>query len=147
MGIIIRRALAGVAFALFTFVSAILVVLVLTGEVGRPILWEIKGGYRGWIIVGYENPTCARLDRRGIYLVISVPYSGRACTSSPMPKGWRYERYVYVGEHQQQRALRSVGWNRDPEIWPISTDPKKKLEYLFVGSKKELDEGWRSRPD
>ncbi len=120
---------------------------VLTGNLGRPILCQLPPGYRGWVIVQYQNPICPPMSREGIYLTIRIPPSGRACTSSPMPMGWRYEHFEYVYEDGRRKALRSSGWDDNSEIWPLSASAEKNLEFLFVGSQRELNQSWGSRPD
>lgn len=120
---------------------------VLTGNLGRPVLWQLSPGFRGWVVVEYEKPDCPPLPTEGIRLVIGVPPSGHACTSSPMPKGWRYERYEYVLANGRRRVIPSNGWDSNSEITPLSVNLKKKTEFLFVGSREELNKSWGSRPD
>jgi hypothetical protein len=123
----------------------IIVVAALTGNLRRPILWELSPGYRGWVVVEYQRRDCPPLSTEGIQLVITVSASGHACTSSPIPKGWRYERYEYVLENGTRREIPSSGWDRDSEITPL--DSKKRLAFLFVGNQQELNNSWGNRPD
>ena len=129
---------------------AVLIVIgsaLLTGNLGRPVLYQFSPDYKGWVVVAYDKPGCSPLSKDGVYLVVSIPFSGRACTSSPVPEGWRYYRFECVYENGRRRVLRDKGWNNNSEIWPISYNPKRKIEFLFVGSQQELHKSWASRPD
>jgi hypothetical protein len=133
----------GVLILMFISIGA----AVLTGSVGRPILWEFSPRYRGWVVVEYERPECPPLLTKAMHLVIDVPPSGHACTSSPIPKGWRYERYEYVLPDGRRKVIRSSGWDRNSEITSLSVNAEKKTEFLFVGTREELSKNWSSRPD
>jgi hypothetical protein len=106
-------------------------------------LYEIDADYRGWTVVEYSNPNCPSLKTDRLYLVVEIPASGRVCTSSELPKGWRYERFEYVNGRGRQRVLRSSGWDSDPEVWAFN---QEKRETVFIGSKEELDKNWASKP-
>lgn len=131
------------------FLMAILILIclgVFTGNLGRPIEYRISPEYKGWIVVAYARPSCLPLSHDGAYVVISVPSSGRACTSSPVPQGWRYVRYEYVYDDGRRKNLRDRGWNNNSEIWALSEDPKQKLQFLFSGSQEDLRKSWGSAP-
>ena len=138
-------------------VLIILVVFVilpaLGGGLGRPLRYELPAGYRGWVVIQYEDPACPPLQSKGIYLVIPIPPSGRACTSSPIPLGWRYTRYEYVSPDGTRRAIRWGGWHPDQEIWAGSWAPVQQgvsfpRSSFFVGAETELlERGWATRPD
>ena len=64
--------------------------------IGRPLRHELPAGYRGWALVEYQRPHCPELSVQGIRLIVSYDATGRACTSSPRPLGWRYRTFVYV---------------------------------------------------
>jgi hypothetical protein len=51
----------------------LLVILLL----GRPVLVEIPGDYKRWIVVRDEDAHCPRLTTRGLFRVLSVPSSGK----------------------------------------------------------------------
>jgi len=140
------RFFLGVGGALLVILLSVIVWAVATGNLGRPILWQFTPGYRGWVVVEYENPACPPLVTEGVYLVIRVPASGRACTSSPIPVGWRYGRYEYVFEDGRRRVIPSSGWDSNSEITLLSVNFEKKLEFLFVGTKQELKESWKNLP-
>ena len=140
------RFFLGVGGALLVILLSVIVWAVATGNLGRPILWQFTPGYRGWVVVEYENPACPPLVTEGVYLVIRVPASGRACTSSPIPVGWRYGRYEYVFEDGRRRVIPSSGWDSNSEITLLSVNFEKKLEFLFVGTKQALKESWKNLP-
>jgi hypothetical protein len=138
----------GVLCALVVVVLAGAIALaVYTGELAGPISWRFPQGYRGWVIVQYENANCPPLNKDGIYLATPISASGRGCTSSPMPQGWRYNRYEYVNTDGTRTKLRADGWNTNSMIWPLSADLENKKEFLFVGTQEELNRSWGSRPD
>src|SRR5207249_218479 len=33
---------------------------------GRPMRYEVPGGFKGWLVVRYEDPSCPPLGKRGI---------------------------------------------------------------------------------
>lgn len=137
-------------------VLIILLVLVilpaLGGGLGWPLRYELAAGYRGWVVIQYEDPACPPLQSKGIYLVIPIPPSGHACTSSPMPKGWRYTRYEYMSPDGTRRAIPWSGWNPDREIWAQSWAPVQRgvsfpRKSFFVGTNAELLKSWGAQPD
>src|SRR5215469_11971241 len=84
------------AIGLAILVLSVCTIAVFTGNLGRPIRWDLPPGYRGWVVVQYGNIACQPLSKNGLYLVVRITPSGHACTSSPIPTGWRYERYEYL---------------------------------------------------
>jgi hypothetical protein len=118
----------------------VLVVLYLAGEIGRPIVYRLPGGYRGWAGIRYEDPTCPPLRTEGWYLVIPVGPDGRGCTSSPVPGGWRYSRYEYIYPDGRRRELSGPG---EKVLLVGATGPQKPhVGTLFVGSDEELKRSW-----
>ena len=57
-----------------------------------------KGSKPGWIVVEFENPGCPAMENgwRGRDFVI--PESGCLCTSSPIDRGYVYDRYYRIGD-------------------------------------------------
>ena len=49
-------------------VGACLIAVVIHDGVSRPVQVELPKGYRGWVVVKYEDPSCPRLGRRGLFL-------------------------------------------------------------------------------
>ncbi len=73
--------------------------------VGRPLRHELPAGYRGWALVEYQRPDCPALSVQGFYLIITYEASGRACTSSQKPLGWRYRTFAYVEPNGTRRPI------------------------------------------
>lgn len=139
---------AGVAIGIVSVLLVLIVaVAVGTGRLAGPVVWRFPQGYRGWVVVQYQNPACPPLAKEGMYLVISISASGYGCTSTPTLEGYRYTRYEYFDPNSQRTRIRADGWNTNSLIWPVSIDPKKRKEFLFVGTQEELNRSWRSRPD
>lgn len=125
--------------------AIVLLGLYLIGEVGQPILYRLPGGFRGWVGIRYEDPTCPALGTEGWYLVVSVSAEGRACTLSPVPRGWRYNRYEYLYSDGRRRKLSGNG---EKVLLVGSTGPQKpSVETLFIGSAAELKDSWSRRSD
>jgi hypothetical protein len=112
----------------------------------RSLLYKIGDSYKGWVVVRYDDPSCAPLDHENIFLVIPVSSSGRGCTSSPPPEGWRYNRYEYLSQGKVTRAIPQSGWGGKGEIWAGFTMPAEHSESFFVGTEQELNKSWSSRP-
>lgn len=113
----------------------------LLGWWGQPVLWELPVGYRGWVVVQYEDSACPPLPRRGIYKVIAVDPAGRLCTSSPMPTGFRYLRFEYVNPSGTKQVMLS-GWYgfldvRTPQVSTAGVVEGVKRQVLFVGTDEE----------
>jgi hypothetical protein len=111
----------------------VLILMFVEGWVRRPLLYEFPAGFRGWYIIEFNRRDCPPLGRRAAYVVISIPPSGRLCTSSPMPKGWRYYRAVYVNTDGQHDDL-----DRS-QFFRASTDRWHTTEDGFVGTREELN--------
>jgi uncharacterized protein DUF6843 len=118
---------------------------------GRPIRVELPPGYRGWVVIEYDNPKCPPFRVQGLVLVIDVSASGRGCTSSPIPRGWRSYRYDYVHADGTRTQLRTTDWDGEQEVWQLSyhlreqSDPRT-YEVLFIGTKAERDQSWTTQP-
>src|SRR5258708_39888469 len=87
----------------------------------RPILYEIPGDYKGWVVVRFGVSRCSALPTRGLFQVVSVAPSGKACTSSPDPT--TYTRFDYVYPDGRRKSLPwSTGGDEStgPMAWMIS---------------------------
>jgi hypothetical protein len=123
----------------------IVLALWLTERIGVPVQYRIAGEYRGWVGIRYADEACPPMQAAGLYLVIVVGPDGRSCTSSEMPGGWRYSRYVYVYPDGRSRALSGA---REDVVVVGSTGPAKPyVETLFIGSDEELKRSWARRND
>lgn len=126
-------------------IGLVLVIMYFAGEIGGPVLYQLPGDYRGWVGVRYDDPSCVPLRKEGWYLVIPFDASGKGCTSSPVPSGWRYVRYEYLYSDGRRREL--VG--PDEQVWSTGpTGPQRpRIEGLFIGSKAEMERLWRRQHD
>jgi hypothetical protein len=122
------------------------VLLMMVGWRPRPSRYEIPAGYRGWVLVRYDEPTCPPLESRGLYLVIQIDASGMGCTSSDRPGGVRYVRYEYVADDGTRTPLPSTGWGQGGQIWAGAYSLTQKRAYFFVGSEEELKRSWGEQP-
>jgi hypothetical protein len=50
---------------------------------GKSIRYEIPGGFKGWLLIQWSDSSCPSLAREGLFLIVTVPQSGKFCTSSP----------------------------------------------------------------
>lgn len=146
-----KKMIAVVFSLLILVIIALLIAGGILGTVGRPIRYELPEGYRGWVVIQYQDPTCAPIRTEGIYLIITIPPSGRACTSDAIPRGWRYTRYDYVSPDGTRKTIPSSGWNPKREIWAGSWAPVQQgvtfpRSSFFVGTKAELEKSWPDRP-
>ena len=94
--------------AVTTAIGAVLAVCVIylaDVGVGRPLLHELPNGYRGRALVQYQRPDCPALRVQGIRLVIPYDATGRACTSSEKPFGWRYRSFVFVESDGRSHSI------------------------------------------
>ena len=127
-------------------VAAVIGVAIYTGKLNRPICWQLAQGYRGWMVMKFSNLDCPPLAKEGIYLLIPISASGRGCTSSPIPEGWRYVRYESISSQGERNKIRADGWNTNSMIWSIAVNREKKEWYLFVGTQQELRRSGGSQP-
>ena len=101
-------------------------------------LYEVAGGYKGWVLIRYGDPTCPRLLISGTYRVVSIPSSGRSCTAESVQEGWRaipnFE-YVYPDGSRSKLSLGRPG--RGGEIWMRGVNSLGE-ESFFVGTEDEF---------
>jgi hypothetical protein len=129
-------ALIGIALAVAIAIAWVVVFL----GVGRPILWEVPAGFRGWASVRHEQPQCPPARTRSLFLVLSALPDGHGCTSSlapaPASRYYRLERVNPDGT----RTRATIGTGQ-------FYDASRKEWYLFVGTEEELKrEGGPRRP-
>lgn len=125
--------------------------LIVIQGIGRPIRWEIPAGYQGWVVVQYGNPACPPLTEDGLYVVVTIPVSGHACTSTPPPTGWSSYRYEYVSTDGTRREVPTSGHGGGGEIWAGSYTPRQAQVpfpeiHFFVGSEAALQRSWGTEP-
>ena len=116
---------------------------------GMPMRYEFSDGFKGWVVVKYKDPSCSPLARRGIFLLVSVPPSGRVCTSSPRPNGWIYYRFDYVHPNKSRTSL-PLRTGSDPpgtvQVWLVTYLRDENWEEDWVGTKEESNH-WGTPPD
>jgi len=119
--------------------------LIIRGGFSRPVVYEIPGGFRGWVTISYRSPGCPRLRSEGIQVVVTIPPSGHACTSSDsqFPK-WHRVDHVYIYEENQRMPLQFTIKGRGGMIWSdffweaSENGSGKPVEGFFVGTEDEL---------
>ncbi|MGH7862174.1 MAG: DUF6843 domain-containing protein [Candidatus Dormibacteraceae bacterium] len=132
-------------------VALAIIDLVVVQGIGRPIRWEIPAGYQGWVEVQYDNPACPPLKDDGLYLVVTIPVSGHACTSTPPLMGWRFNRYEYVGSNGTRTKIPTSGLGGGRELWAVADTPRQANApfpgtHFFVGSEAALEKNWITEP-
>lgn len=137
---IIRRAIIG----LLVLVAAILCVVF--AILRRPVMYQIANNYKGWAIVKYDDPSCPPLQHQSVFVVIPISPSGSGCTSGPLQVGWRITLYEYVSGQKEIRLLHQTGRGGSGEIWAGFYMAAKHSESFFVGTEKELNQGWSQEP-
>jgi hypothetical protein len=110
--------------------AALVALMVLRFGVTRPTLYELQSGYRGWLHLRYEDPSCSPPSSSGLFQVIRVDTNGRGCTSSALPKGWHYQRAEYLNTDGSRSAA--------PPVWPLGHSEQQKLVIVFVGPEDEF---------
>ena len=113
-------------------------------EFGRPELWQIRDGYRGWIVVHYSDPNCFPLSTRGICRVIVIDKTGYACTASPMSYKWTYDKAEYVMPDGNRKSIRTYG--QTARLWRIASSSESNKELDFAGSREEMLAHWAEQP-
>jgi hypothetical protein len=115
----------------------LLVILLL----GRPVLVEIPGGYKRWIVVRDEDAHCPPLTTRGVFRVLSVPSSGKVCTSSRQPLNLTYVRfeYVYPDGRREYLPWSGSGGDTSARVWLLGHDINLHEEHVFVGDVHEMN--------
>jgi len=104
-------ALTWIGVAVAVVVAIVVVGAVARVGVTRPTVYELSSGYRGWLLISYEDSKCPRPSARWLYQVVRVASDGRGCTSRAMPRGWHYQRAEYVGPNGASAVA--------PSVWPL----------------------------
>lgn len=107
---------------------------------GRPMRYDIPGGYKGWLLIQFENPACPPLHSEGSFRVVAVPLSGRVCTSDHHPDHWTYYKFDYVYSDGTRKHLH---WNDHGkpglQVWLLGYRLDDKSEELFVGDEQAMN--------
>jgi len=117
---------------------------------GRPMVYEFPAGFKGWVSVKFGDSTCPPLGRRGKWLVVNVPSSGKVCTSTPHDDRWIHYRFEYVRPDGTLEDLPLRSGSDPPgqvQVRMIAYIPEHNWEELFVGSKEDAEANWGKPPD
>ena len=118
-----------------------LAAIVLTGarctRPRRPNVYSIPEGYRGWVQIRYQIPTCPALERRDGKYLIEIPPTGEVCTSTAPEYGEAVDEYYVVGA--TRRRINWSGWGQGGMIWGdrIGGPPGSTVQRFFVGAEEE----------
>jgi len=148
----VLRIIVFVVGALFVCVAALVTVIAFTQGLGRPIRYEFAPGFTGWVMIEYENPSCPPLQSKGFYIVIPISPNGRACTSSSVPRGWRYLRHEYVSPEGKRSIITHNGSESENLVWGGSVAPAQATvrfprKTFFIGTRDQLEKNWATEPD
>jgi hypothetical protein len=124
----------------FGLILALLVLFAVRFMRERALIYEIPGGYTGWIFIQFDDAACPPLSRRGEPRVIKISPTGRACTSSAFMMGKiHYVQFEYVygdGRHVRLKASSSSGG--DAMVRTLTSSLEDRWEIHFVGNKDEF---------
>ena len=116
----------------------LLVVLLL----GRPVLIEMPANYKGWIVIRDEDVHCPPLTTRGLFRIVSVPSSGKVCTSSPQllerPSYVRFE-YIYPDGKRRSFPWSGSGGDTWAKAWMLGHTIELHEEHIFIGDVREMN--------
>src|SRR5579862_4235912 len=102
----------------------------------RGLVYEIPGGYKGWIFIQFEDASCPPLQRKGEVRIVQIPSTGRVCTSSTISVGTGYARFEYLyGDGRRVRLPASSSSGGEALVRMLTYDPKDRFEIDFVGNK------------
>ena len=110
--------------------ASLVALMVFRVGVTGPTVYELQSGYRGWLLIRYEDPSCPSPFTRSVFQIIHVAADGRGCTSGPLPRGWHYQRATYVEAGGSRRVA--------PPVWPHGHSDQRKLVVVFVGTEEEF---------
>ncbi len=144
------RSTIKIAITVLTIATLLVLVAIFTGFVGRPLQYEIAESFQGWATIEYGKPECPGLEGSGLFVNIHVDEYGKGCTSSPLPKGWRYTKFVRVDKSGNQTSL---PWSSDDSsmVWAWSNRTPQGgrqffMDVFFVGTADQLKAAWPKEP-
>lgn len=121
-----------------------------TGHIGKPIKYVIPESYQGWVTIIYGKHDCPQLEESRVFVLIHTDETGNGCTSTQIPKGWRYTKYVYANNDGSYMSLK---WDKSSTgmIWAMSNRTPQGgsthyADVFFVGTKDQLEDAWSSQP-
>src|SRR5579864_4078528 len=119
-------------------IGAYLILIIIHDGISRPIQVELPQGYRGWVVVKYEDPSCPHLGRRGLFLMISISSSGQGCTSDSASKAWQYVRYLSRDAQGRVTKIPESNWGGGGLIWAESYSNQMKMERFSSEANRNL---------
>jgi hypothetical protein len=126
-------------------ICAALIILYAFGEVGRPVLYLLPGGYTGWVGIRFADSRCPPLRYEGWYLTINVNKNGRACTSTDPPAGWRYYRFEHVYADGKRKTLGGI----NDDVWLVGTSGPEspQIALIFIGTREQKERAFTEQHD
>ena len=120
--------------------------LVLVSHV-HVITWNFSDRFTGWAKVQFEDRNCVT-ENGGHWpfrlVTVKVEKSGTGCSPDPFPRGWTYDRYLYLKPDGRRVAISSVSPGRTG--LPLGYSLENKTYVLFVGTESERNSSWQSEP-
>ena len=102
------------------------------------MLYEIPGGFKGWLRLQWNNSSCPPLRRVGLFFVVTFPKSGQFCTSSSPPRDLAYHKFEYLYPNNVRQSLQ---WNAHgkpgTQVWLAGYDATDRSDQFFVGDEHE----------
>jgi hypothetical protein len=86
-------------YRILSVVASIILLMRCESRVGG--VYEIPSGYRGWIEVRYERPSCPPLVYRDGKYIFRIPATGVLCTSSKPEFGWAHDEFFYLSKGER----------------------------------------------
>jgi hypothetical protein len=117
---------------------------------GRPMRYQFPSGFKGWVVIKYEDPSCPQLLEQGVFYVVRVPESGRVCTSTGHDNRWIYYQFEYVYPNGKRESLPLRSGSDPPgrvQVWLVTYLSNYRWEEDFVGSKEDARTKWGTPPD
>jgi hypothetical protein len=106
------------------FLTTVLIILIISWCIPRPMRYDLPDGYTGWLDIVYDDSRCQPLGTDGITLVLVVSPDGRACSSSSRPPCLLIEWGSYVREDGTRATVRAK--------WIATAGDNR--SFVFVGT-------------
>jgi hypothetical protein len=106
-----------------------------------PNIWELPDGYRSWVVVEYERPSCPALPLRDGHRVHRIGADGRLCTSDRLLDGPARERFMYIKPDGSLEEILIPGYTGQFRIEGVSN-----RLFGFIGTREEQQRALDSAP-
>ena len=103
MGQSMKRVLLWVVLPLLLVTAGFLVYVLSSSS--PALRYEMKEGFRGWVVIQYGDVRSPPLPIRKRYLALQIPESGCLCTATTQPLGFRNTVYEYVSPYDQRTEI------------------------------------------